>query len=76
MSEKAFCMTPYGVEYFCDKCGTGLMEPYGKVVWDVHPPLFPHKCSNCGDVQGFTERYPTVRWRRGDPLPTPEGAPK
>jgi DNA-directed RNA polymerase subunit RPC12/RpoP len=66
VAEREFETTPYGVDYICDRCHTGLMEAHGKTAWLTDPIQHPHRCTNCGHEQAFTERYPTVRWRRGE----------
>jgi hypothetical protein len=63
MSERTYEVRTFGVDYICDKCERGVMNQTGKMFF-VDPPLFVHKCSNCGDETGFTEQYPTVRFER------------
>jgi DNA-directed RNA polymerase subunit RPC12/RpoP len=64
MAEREFPMIPSGVEYVCDKCGEGLMEPHGRAAYLSDPIQFPHRCNKCGHEQAFKEQYPAVRWRR------------
>lgn len=66
MPEQIFPIEVVGVDYICDNCGQGNMEPYGNVILTCDPPRIPHKCSNCGYDQSFTERYPAVRHQRVD----------
>lgn len=66
MPEREFSMVPVGVEYVCDNCQVGTMEPHGKVSYLTDPIQFPHKCASCGHVRAFAERYPNVRWRRAE----------
>ena len=42
----------------CDKCQNGLMEPDGNIVVTTEPPLYPHKCNNCGYMENYLFRYP------------------
>ena len=42
----------------CDKCQNGLMEPDGNIVLTKEPPLYPHKCNNCGYMENYPFRYP------------------
>ena len=44
----------------CDKCGKGEMRPVGKMIME-DPPLFPHKCVVCGNIETFPYRYPCQR---------------
>lgn len=47
------------VDYVCDQCGNGTMQPHGAVAsWLTDPIQYPHKCTSCGHEQTFTERYP------------------
>lgn len=46
----------------CDECGEGLMEPHGNIVLSVDPPLYPHKCNNCGHVENYRVGYPYTRF--------------
>ena len=64
MSEKDTEVKTIMVEYVCDKCERGTMGKDGNVVLTRLPPLFPHKCSNCGHEQNFKTLYPTIRYRR------------
>lgn len=42
----------------CDKCGVGRMERCGNIVLTSEPPLYPHKCNNCGHEEAYTVIYP------------------
>lgn len=66
MPEQSFPIQVVGVDYLCDVCRQGKMEQNGNIILTTAPPQFPHKCSNCGYSQTFTERYPTVRHQRVD----------
>lgn len=68
MAEREASAHAIYVDYVCDRCGEGLMEPHGKVAYLTDPIKFPHRCTNCGHEQSFTEKYPTIRYRRGETL--------
>lgn len=42
----------------CDKCKNGLMEPNGSNCLLTEPPLYPHKCNNCGYEENYPFCYP------------------
>ena len=42
----------------CDKCGNGLMERSGNMIFMSEPPLYPHKCNNCGYEENYPICYP------------------
>jgi hypothetical protein len=66
MAERNFPIQVVGVEYICDKCGIGTMEPRPDVAirWSENPAKYPHSCTHCGATAALTERYPTVRHLR------------
>lgn len=45
------------VNYNCDSCKTGKMLPTG-ISLTCDPPLFQHKCDNCGEINSFHHVYP------------------
>lgn len=45
------------VNYICDSCKTGKMLPTGIALTSM-PPLFQHKCDNCGEINSFIHTYP------------------
>ena len=49
------------VEMKCEKCGKGLMKPFGNTVLSTYPPRFPHKCNYCGNIENFLIQYPYHR---------------
>lgn len=55
-------LRPIQVEYRCDKCGNGCYRPTEVRNLMADPPTFQHVCTSCGDMQIFTERYPTLRY--------------
>ena len=50
------------VEYVCDECGEGKMLQEGESVLAIYPPLYPHKCTNCGCIMNFYVKYPYVEY--------------
>ncbi len=50
----------YEVNYRCDECGEGEMEPTGRQHL-TSPPQYPHKCNYCGAKKTFGIVYPTIR---------------
>lgn len=48
----------YMVIQKCDKCGVGKMERDGNMVLTSNPPLYPHKCDNCGHKEVYPVTYP------------------
>lgn len=48
----------YMVIQKCDKCGIGRMERNGNMIFTSEPPLYPHKCNNCGHEECYTVAYP------------------
>ena len=42
----------------CDKCENGLMERSGNMIFMSEPPLYPHKCNNCGYEENYPICYP------------------
>lgn len=60
--EKIVRVEPYGIIQMCDKCNVGEMLPTG------HNSYMPeikieHKCSNCGELKYFKEKYPKINFR-------------
>jgi hypothetical protein len=48
------------IQYNCDHCDAGVMEPHGNTAWFSEPPQYQHRCSNCGASATFDKRYPYV----------------
>lgn len=63
MSEREFKVEPYGVDYICDDCGNGKMEPNGTMLM-CDPPKWQHYCEACGAMQNLANKYPEIRYRR------------
>ena len=61
MGRKQTPLRPIQIDYHCDECEHGLMRPVGHMLM-TDPPQFEHKCTECGYLMVFNERYPTVRY--------------
>lgn len=60
MPEQRCEVTTYAVDYICDQCNKGMLEPSDNIMLTCDPPLFNHKCNNCGLTRTFNERYPKI----------------
>ena len=49
----------FQVQYVCDSCNEGYMEPKGPMLM-THPPLYPHRCRNCDVTMNLKHAYPIV----------------
>ena len=47
----------YLINYICDECGDGFMEPTGKMLL-TNQPGFPHQCNKCEARETFSDKYP------------------
>ena len=54
--------------YFCDHCGDGELFHTGEVL-TVYPPLYPHRCDNCGKDSSLDRPYPYEHFELVDPHP-------
>lgn len=67
MAEREFEVRPIGVEYVCDVCNEGVMQPNGKMITegdinsDGWGPKWPYKCPLCGNVANLDVSYPFVK---------------
>lgn len=59
MAEREVVVSPVQVEYVCDICHRGTMQPTGKTLLS-DPPQYPHECSVCGYATTFRRTYPNV----------------
>lgn len=61
--ERVFSIKPVGVKYICEFCGEGEMKhiPSSEVKLNI-PPLFNHKCTNCGKIMMLPKMYPYIEW--------------
>lgn len=53
----------FWVDYQCDVCSEGVMQPTNAVC-HTDLPLFVHKCSYCGMEMNFREKYPKVTYEK------------
>lgn len=54
----------YQVTMRCDECGKGDMEYVDdNMTIATHPPRYKHMCTNCGNVETYTKRYPYIEQR-------------
>jgi len=60
MSETEQEVKTYVVNYICDECGDGFMEPTGEI-YLTNPPQYPHVCNKCGAKKTFNKKYPYQR---------------
>ena len=51
----------YSLEAFCDCGGSLIRQP---IVLACSPPLFPHKCDKCQNVENLDRRYPDIEYER------------
>lgn len=65
MGEKKIAkLVPYEIQYICDKCNKGYMQPTGKV-FPTSPMQIEHKCSDCDCIKCFyEEKYPKIVYER------------
>ena len=68
MSERKTPCSTYKVEYVCDMCKDGVMEPSGKTIV-IDPPEYVHVCNSCGNKDSFLIRYPEIRCK---PIKAPQ----
>jgi hypothetical protein len=60
MSEKETLVRVIRIELICDNCGKA-MKSTGMCL-TVQPPLFPHKCSVCGNEENTRKKYPYLKY--------------
>lgn len=60
MGEIKKSVQPVYVRYLCDKCG-GEMLPTGISTASM-PPLYQHKCKDCGEIDSFRCTYPRIEY--------------
>jgi hypothetical protein len=54
---------PVQVDYKCPKCEQGYLRPT-EICHSTHPPLFPHKCTNCEYGETFSgKKYPYINYQ-------------
>lgn len=65
MAEREREVKTYQVDYLCDECDSGLMQPLGSVLTSS-PPQYPHGCTNCGARKTFHHCYPRIVTKGND----------
>lgn len=55
-------MQPVKVDYVCDACNTGHMRSTGEHLTS-NPPIYPHRCDNCGEFKSFNRCYPYITYK-------------
>lgn len=50
----------------CPKCRKGFLEWQAGVEFPTVPPLYPHKCTECGYVENMNNHYPRYAVKDGD----------
>lgn len=58
MPEKVAEVKILTIEMECDKCGNGVMKRDGNITLCCCPPMYPHKCNNCGHIENYPFTYP------------------
>jgi DNA-directed RNA polymerase subunit RPC12/RpoP len=66
--ESKYEVKPVGVEYTCDKCGKGTMNPTGLIA-PSQPPKYEHICSECGERALLDKQYPHIIFDRLENVP-------
>lgn len=62
MSEERREVKTFEVDMICDKCGKGFMRPAGNIVLATYPIQYPHECTNCGNRENYTKKYPYTEY--------------
>ena len=52
----------FEVDMICDVCSDGHMRSDGTVM-ATNPPLYPHRCDNCGATAEFPYIYPRMMYK-------------
>ncbi len=61
MPEKLYPVQVVGVGYVCDECKIGMMQSTGLML-TCYPPMYRHKCDQCGTHVDLRETYPCTRF--------------
>lgn len=59
MAEVKTQVKTYEVQYVCDVCKDGYMEPNG-IMLTSNPPKYQHSCQNCNHSVSFRVQYPRM----------------
>lgn len=63
MSEITEEVKTFKVSMKCDKCGKGFMKLIGGMALASDPPLYKHRCTECGNEEFFQKEYPYLGTR-------------
>lgn len=58
MSETTEEVKTFKVSMKCDKCGKGFMKLIGGTALPSDPPLYKHRCTECGHEEFYQKEYP------------------
>lgn len=58
MSEIIEEVKTFKVSMKCDKCGKGFMKLVGGTALASDPPLYKHRCTECGNEEFYRKEYP------------------
>lgn len=61
MAEHRRRVEPVQVNYLCDECSNPV-EQSGTTLM-CYPPLYLHRCKQCGREYQFRKQYPYIEWR-------------
>jgi hypothetical protein len=61
MPEHRVDVKPVKVKMLCENCTMRYMKPTG-LMKPMHPPLFTHRCENCGYEKDFKQKYPYIEY--------------
>lgn len=59
MAEVRTEVRTYEIQYVCDVCKDGYLEPNG-ITLTSHPPQHQHSCTSCGHTVSFRVIYPRM----------------
>ena len=57
----------FAVNVICPACGIGIMQCDYSSVLASWPPLYTHRCPNCGWVEQYRVVYPKIEYQVIEP---------
>ena len=63
MSEVIEEVKTFKIRMKCDKCGKGFMKLIGGTALCSNPPLYKHRCTECGHEEFYQKEYPYLETR-------------
>lgn len=63
MSEITEEVKTFKVSMKCNKCGKGFMKLIGGMALASDPPLYKHRCTECGNEEFYRKEYPYLDTR-------------